>query len=116
MPDNARTTIFSDLKRLENALITNNHEVIQALLPSIDSGIDRLIEVRTIIGSTINKVDNAVQTVEKQNLIDQDYKSSIEDADVAELFSDLTRQQNVLKATYKSSAQMMNNNLMKYIN
>ena len=114
--EEARTTIFSDLKRLENALLTNNHEIIQDLLPNIDAGIDRLIEVRTVIGSTINKIDNATQKIEKEDLISEAYKSRIEDADVAALFTDLTRQQNVLNATYKSSAQMMNNSLMKYIN
>lgn len=111
-----RTTVFGELKRLENALLTNNHEIIQDILPRFDKTIDRLVEVRTIIGSTINKIDNAVNTIEKENITNEDYKSRIEDADVAELFTDLTRQQNVLNATYKSSAQMMNNNLMKYIN
>lgn len=114
--EKARTTIFSDLKRLENALVTDNHEVIQDLLPKFDKSIDRLIEVRTIIGSTINKIDNAVNSIEKEDIINEGYKSRIEDADVAELFTDLARQQNVLNATYKSSAQLMNNNLMKFIN
>ncbi len=115
-PQVLKTSIFSDLKKLENALVTNNHEIIQDLLPEFDKSIDRLIEIRTTIGSTINKVDNSINTVEKENITNEAYKSRIEDADVAELFTDLTRQQNVLNATYKSSAQMMNNNLMKYIN
>lgn len=111
-----RTSLFEDIKRLENALVTDNHEIIQDLLPKFDQTIDRLIEVRTIIGSTINKIDNAVNSIEKEEIINEGYKSRVEDADVAELFTDLTRQQNVLNATYKASAQMMNNNLMKFIN
>ncbi len=109
-------SIFTKLKSLENALITNNHEVIQALLPSMDESIDRLIQVRTTIGSTLNKIENSIDTMDKETISNEEYKSKIEDADVAELFSDLTRQKNVLDATYKSSAQLMNNNLMKYIN
>ena len=116
LPEFARTTIFSDLKRLENALLTDNHEVIQELLPKLDKSINRLIEVRTTIGSSINKIDNAIMNVEKEEIINEGYKSRIEDADVAELFTDLTRQKNVLNATYKASAQMMNNNLMNFIN
>ena len=85
---------------MENALITNNHEIIQDLLPQFDKTIDRLIEIRTVIGSTINKIDNATEAIEKQDLINEEYKSKLEDADVAELFTDLTRQQNVLNATY----------------
>ena len=72
--------------------------------------------MRTTIGSSINKIDNAIMNVEKEEIINEGYKSRIEDADVAELFTDLTRQKNVLNATYKASAQMMNNNLMNFIN
>lgn len=110
-----RRSIFQDLKTLNNALLTNNHEIVQDLLPQLDAGIDRLIEVRTKIGSTINSIDNAENSIEKTKLMHAEYKTKIEDADVAELFTDLTRQQNVLNATYKSSAQLMNNSLMDYI-
>ena len=116
IPQELSPSIFTKLKTLENALITNNHEVIQALLPSMDESIDRLIQVRTTIGSTLNKIENSINSIEKENISNEEYKSKVEDADVAELFSDLTRQKNVLDATYKSSAQLMNNNLMKYIN
>lgn len=116
LPDEARASIFTDLKRLENALVTNNHEIIQDLLPSLDENIDRLVEVRTIIGSTINKIDYSIESIDKNEIINEEYKSKLEDADIAELFTDLTRQQNVLNATYKSSAQLMNNNLMNFIN
>jgi flagellar hook-associated protein 3 FlgL len=112
----SRKTIFDNLKSLKNALLTDNHEIIQELLPQLDKGIDRLIEMRTKIGSVMNSVDNAVDTIERNELMNQEYKSKIEDADVAELFTDLTRQQNVLNATYKASAQMMNKNLMNFIN
>jgi len=111
----ARGSIFGDLKRLHNALITDNHEVIQEILPILDKGIDRLIETRTKIGSLINSIDTSVDTLQKDELINEEYKSKIEDADIGELFTDLTRQKNVLNATYKASAQLMNKNLMDYI-
>jgi flagellar hook-associated protein 3 FlgL len=110
-----RRSIFQDLKTLNNALLTNNHEIIQDLLPQLDGGIDRLIEIRTKIGSTINSIDNAENNIEKTKLMHAEYRTRIEDADVAELFTDLSRQQNVLNATYKSSAQLMNNSLLDFI-
>lgn len=108
-------SIFQELETLNNALLTNNHEVIQDLLPNIDDGISRLIQVRTKIGSTINSIDNAEQSIERTKLLNAEYRTKIEDADVAELFTDLSRQQNVLNATYKSSAQLMNASLMDFI-
>jgi flagellar hook-associated protein 3 FlgL len=112
----ARGSIFDDLDTLHNALLTDNHEIIQDLLPRFDKGIDRLIETRTKIGSIINSIDISTEKIDKETLINQEYRSRIEDADIAELFTDLTRQQNVLNATYKASAQLMNRNLMDYIN
>lgn len=108
-------SIFQDMETLNNALLTNNHEIIQDLLPRIDDGISRLIQIRTKIGSTINSIDNAEESIEKTKLLNAEYRTKIEDADVAELFTDLTRQQNVLNATYKSSAQLMNASLMDFI-
>jgi flagellar hook-associated protein 3 FlgL len=111
----ARRSFFDELETLENALITNNHEIIQDLLPTLDDSMDRLIEIRTKIGSVINSIDNSENAIEKTKLLNAEYSSNIEDADVAELFTDLSRQQNVLKATYKASSQMMGKSLMDFI-
>lgn len=111
----ARRSLFDELGSLENALLTNNHEVIQDLLPRLDESMDRLIEIRTKIGSIINSVDNSENSIEKTKLLNSEYSSKIEDADVAELFTDLNRQQNVLKATYQASAQMMSKSLMDFV-
>lgn len=111
----ARSSIFSDLQRLYNAISTDNHEIVQEILPALDSGLDRLIESRAKIGSIINSIDSSIDTLQKDEIVNEEYKSKIEDADIGELFSDLTRQQNVLNATYKASAKLMNQNLMDYI-
>lgn len=112
----ARTTVFDDLQKLENALLSDNHEIIQSLLPKFDEGLNRLIEVRTKIGSVVNSLENAENNIEKTTLLNEEYKSKIEDADIAELFTDLTRQKSVLDATYKASAQLMNKSLINFIN
>jgi flagellar hook-associated protein 3 FlgL len=108
-------SIFQDLQSLENALITNNPEIVQTILPKFDDHIDRLITFRTKVGSIMNSITQTEDSIEKNDLITNQYKSKIEDADVAELFTDLSRQKAVLDATYKSSAQMMNQSLLKFI-
>jgi flagellar hook-associated protein 3 FlgL len=112
----SRVSIFQQLQKLENAMITNNHELIQELLPEIDESMDRVVEIRTRVGSVINSIDNALESIEREEIMNEEYKSKIEDADVAALFTDLTRQQNTLNATYKASAQLMNKSLMDFIN
>jgi flagellar hook-associated protein 3 FlgL len=109
------TTMFDDLESLENALKTDNPEVIQNLLESFDKSMDRLITLRTEIGSLSNSIDNAQNSIDNDTLLNQAYKSKIEDADIAELFSDISKQQNVLKATYKSSSKLLNQSLLDFI-
>lgn len=111
----SRTSLFSNLERLNNALLTDNHTVIQDLLPELDKDLNRLLQVRTKIGSVVNTVDNAESSIEREKLLNADYKSKIEDADVAELFTDLSRQENVLQASYKASSQLMNNSLLDFL-
>lgn len=108
-------SIIHHMQALEDALNTNNPEIIQSLLPVIDKDMDQLVQLRTKIGSTINSIDHAAENIEKTDLLNAEYKSKIEDADVAELFTDLTRQQNTLNATYRASAQLMNKSLMDFM-
>lgn len=107
--------IIHHIQALEDALNTNNPEIVQSLLPVIDKDMDQLVQLRTEIGSIVNSIDNAFESIEKTKLLNAEYKTQIEDADVAELFTDLTRQQNTLNATYKASAQLMNKSLMDFM-
>lgn len=109
------SSIFDDLKSLENALMTNNPEIIQGLLERLDKGYDKLISVRTDIGAIQNSIVNTESTIENNNLLNQAYKSKIEDADIADLFSEINKQQNVLKATYKSTAGLLNQSLLDFV-
>ena len=63
----------------------------------------------------MNTITNAEANIEKDKVANETKKSKIEDADVAELFGELQKEQNVLKATYKASSSLMNSNLMDFI-
>ena len=111
----SKTSLFSNLERLNNALLTDSHKVIQDLLPELDKDLNRLIQVRTKVGSVVNTIDNAESNIESGKLLNAEYSSQIEDADVAELFTDLSRQQNILNASYKASSQLMNSSLLDFL-
>lgn len=108
-------SIFDDLRGLENALVTDNHEIIQSLLEKLDNSIDRIVAFRTQIGAFTNTIANAEGNIEKTSILNEAHKSKIEDADVTELFSDLQKEQNVLKATYNASSKLMNTSLMDFL-
>jgi flagellar hook-associated protein 3 FlgL len=108
-------SVFDELKSLENALLTNNPEVIQSLLEKFDTSIERIVAYRTEIGALTNTIGNAEGNIEKTKLLNEAHKSKIEDADVTELMSDLQKEQNVLKATYQASSNLMNTSLMDFL-
>lgn len=108
-------SVFDELRALENALLTDNPQVIQGLLERLDDSIDRVVTTRTEIGALTNTISNAESNIEKTKLLNESHKSKIEDADVAELMSDLQKEQAVLKATYRASSNLMNTNLMDFL-
>lgn len=108
-------SIFDELRGLESALLTDNHEVVQSLLEKMDSSIDRLVSYRTEIGALTNTISNAEGNIEKSKLLNEAHKSKIEDADVTDLFTNLQKEQNILSATYRASSNLMNSSLMDFL-
>lgn len=108
-------SVFDELRSLENALLTDNPHIVQGLLERLDSSIERVVTYRTEIGALANTVSNAETNIEKTKLLNEAHKTKIEDADVAELMSDLQKEQAVLKATYRASSNMMNVSLMDFL-
>jgi flagellar hook-associated protein 3 FlgL len=113
--DEVPVSIFDELRSLENALITDNPQIVQRLLEGLDDSIDRVIGFRTKIGALMNTISSAEANIEKNKIANETQKSKIEDADVAELFGELNKEQNVLKATYKASSNLMNASLMDFL-
>lgn len=114
-PEEVSATIFDELRALENALLTDNPQVIQGLLERLDTSVERVVTYRTEIGALTNTISNAEGNIEKTKLLNEAHKSKIEDADVTELFADLQKEQNVLKATYRASSSLMNTSLMDFL-
>lgn len=113
--ESVRSNIFDELLSLENALLTNNPDIVQSLLEQLDRSIDRVIAHRTQIGALSNNISNAENNIEKMKLLNEEYKTKVEDADVTELFTNLQKEQNILKATYQASGTLMNQQLMDFL-
>jgi flagellar hook-associated protein 3 FlgL len=112
---NAQNSIFQMLSSLEQGLKTSNTEVIQNLLNEFDTYIDQVITLRASVGSSINTINSVLRTVDEELITNTTRRSKIEDADVAELFSDLRRQGHILEASYRSNSNMLNDGLIKFL-
>lgn len=110
-----RENIFSLLDTLSNALENNEPQVIQNTLERFDSAISRLITLRTRVGSITNSVMNSQNTIESDNIDNAQRRSQLVDADIADLFSEITKQKEVLETTYKSSQGLISKKLLDFL-
>lgn len=108
--------LFSDLKSFYNALITDNPTIIQSLLDKFDSHIEATVKLRTKLGSLVNSLNNSEIHNERDMVLQQEYMSKLEDADVMELYAELQKQQGILDASYRTSASMLNKSLLNFLN
>lgn len=111
----SRDNIFSQLNGLVSALENNDAHLIQGLLEKFDNSVSRLITLRTRVGSIASSIESSRSVVEKENIDHTARKSNLLDADVLELFSDINKQQAILKTTYQSSQGLMNQTLMDFL-
>lgn len=111
----AKSNLFAHLEIFATALENNDPELIQDLLERFDDDIDRLINLRTQVGSLVNSVENSRQNIETENVDRAEKISKLMDADVAELFSDINKQQAILETTYKSSQGLINKTLLDFL-
>jgi len=110
-----RENIFSLLETLASALENGDADVVQGLLERFDDATSRLITMRTRVGSIVGSVENSKNTIESDNIDNAARRSKIVDADIAELFTDLSKQQEVLKTTYKSTQGLLNQKLLDFL-
>jgi flagellar hook-associated protein 3 FlgL len=110
-----RDNLFSQLQGLSSALKSNDSKMIQGLLEQFDDTTSRLITLRTKLGSISSSVESSKTILEKENIDHLARKSILVDADVADLFANINKQQAILKTTYQASQGAMNQSLMDFI-
>lgn len=111
----SRDNIFSQLQALTSALENNDPQMVQGLLEKFDSTISRLVTLRTRIGSITNSVESSKTNLTSENIDHASRRSALVDADVSDLFSDINKQQAILKTTYQASQGLMNQTLMDFL-
>ena len=108
-------SIFKLLEKLEAALQSANADAIQELLPELDEAMSRVVTLRTRLGSISQSIASSESSIEKGKVFNEKHKSTLEDADVAELFTDIQKQQSILEATYKSGSNLISKSLLDFL-
>lgn len=112
---NKAANIFSLLNQFVVSLETGDGRSIGDLLPKIDLAMGHVVTARTRIGATLSSLDFVENQLGKQSVESAARKSKLIDADVAELFSNITRQQDALKTAYQAGQSTLNKSLLDFL-
>ncbi len=112
---NTGINLFSVLKGLENSLKTNDKVGIQGSLEELDQAVNQVVLGRAELGSRVMALNNNVDSIQKAIVDNKTLASSLEDADVFQVVSDMNRTDSTLRATLETSSKLIQQSLMDFI-
>jgi flagellar hook-associated protein 3 FlgL len=94
-------------QRFVQGLKNNDTEMIRGTLDDFMKTIDQISLGRTKVGARQSEIERAVDSNQVQRIETLENISKIEEADPAKVFSDLSRDQTVLKAAISTSSKIL---------
>jgi flagellar hook-associated protein 3 FlgL len=107
--------LFNVVKSLSNGLRANDTVAIQDTLERLDSGLEQVVLLRGQIGSRTASLESTQASLMHTKVDDSALLSSIEDADAFEVFTDITKNENTLKATLQTSGKLIQPSLLDFL-
>ena len=107
--------VFNILKQLSTGLRANDTMAIQATLERLDDALDQIVMLRSQVGARLATLENTTQSLTKTKIDNATLMSSLEDADAFEVFSNITRNENALKATLQTSNKLISPSLLDFL-
>lgn len=100
--------IMAAMRRLITGLSTNDTTAIQSSLDDLYKGNEQLSAMRAEVGGRMAQINKMIDAGEVNKIQALDSISKVEDADAAKVFSDLARDQTVLKAAVSTTQKIIN--------
>ena len=112
-PENVN--VFDELQNLRIGLLTGDMEGIRGTLDRFDQIHSKLISVRAKVGSRIQGLNNSSQSIERHNITNAQLSSTLEDADMAQVVSDLAKEETVFRSSLATSQKLLQPSLMDFL-
>ncbi len=107
--------IFNVFKTLSDGLRANDTVVVQSTLERLDSALEQVVLARSQVGARMASIQNTYESLAKGKIDDSTLLSSIEDADAFEVFTDITKNENALKAALQTSGKLIQPSLLDFL-
>lgn len=107
--------LFQNLQDFHQALVTNDEDAIHAAIGQFDQSLSQVTDARANIGARVNRMDAIKDSLDLLSVNTQTLRSNFEDADFAQVASDLATLQNTLEASMSTLARQFETNLLDFI-
>lgn len=107
--------IFKELQNLRISLLTGDVEGIRATLETLDQAHGALVSNRSKIGSRMQGLQSTAQAMERHTLTNAQLNANLEDADMAQVVSDMAKEETILKSSMASSKHLIQPTLLDFL-
>lgn len=114
-PERENVNLFDQLQALRISLLTGDLEGIRGTLEKFDDLHGSITATRTKVGSRLMGLHNTSQALERHNVTNAQLSSVLEDADMAQVVSDLAKEETVFRSSLASSQRLIQPTLMDFI-
>jgi len=110
------TGFFAAMTALVEGLENNDQSAIQAAMDQLDTAEKELLKLSTDSGSLMSDLGLIKDRIRTTNINLEGYISDLEDAHLEEEIVNLKAQENAYMAALKSTSEILNMNIMNYLN
>ncbi len=114
-PDAQNINLFQELQNLRTALLAGDDGAIRDTLENFDQLHAKVTAGRAMLGSRLQGVWSATQSVERQNVTNASLGSALEDADMAQVMSELAREETIFRGALASSQKLIQPTLLDFL-
>jgi flagellar hook-associated protein 3 FlgL len=107
--------LFHNLQDFHQALVINDVQGIQTAIGQFDHSLSQVLDARANIGARVNRLDTIKDGLDLLNVSTQTLRSNFEDADFAQVATDLATLQNTLEASMSVLSRQFETNLLKFL-
>jgi flagellar hook-associated protein 3 FlgL len=107
--------VFDELQNLRIALLTGDMDATRNTLERFDAVHAKVVAERSKIGSRMNGLQQTSQSIDRHNLANAQLTTQLEDADMAQVVSDLAREEQVFKSSLSSSQKLIQPTLLDFL-
>jgi flagellar hook-associated protein 3 FlgL len=88
---------------------------IQEAITALDNALDQVANVRADIGARLNHLDSRKSNLDDRDITLKTYLSEVEDTDIAETVSEISKTEVALQSLRQSGAQILSQSLLDFL-